>query len=143
MVQQAMHELRGWKQISICMDTTSTSHLSSSISSCVTSQPTARFKLTSSPPSQYIASDIPSNLLLKQFGSHWLAFLVIGFGVVSIGAAFVHSMAGLIATRVFLGLTEGGTLVRFENASAKDFEHTDEGTPTSYHSLLWSTLYPA
>ncbi|KAJ3517997.1 hypothetical protein NMY22_g13843 [Coprinellus aureogranulatus] len=58
----------------------------------------------------YIASDIPSNLLLKQFGSSWLAFLVLGFGVVTIGAAFVRNQAGLIATRVFLGLTEGGTL---------------------------------
>ncbi|TEB22552.1 MFS general substrate transporter [Coprinellus micaceus] len=58
----------------------------------------------------YIASDIPSNLLLKHWGSTWLAFLVIGFGAVSIGAAFVHNLAGLMATRVFLGLTEGGTL---------------------------------
>ncbi len=34
------------------------------------------------------------------------------FGVVSIGTAFVKSFAGLVVTRVFLGLAEGGTLVR-------------------------------
>ncbi|KAJ2915004.1 hypothetical protein MD484_g5406, partial [Candolleomyces efflorescens] len=58
----------------------------------------------------YIVSDIPSNLLLKQWGSIWLAFLVIGFGVVSIASAFLHNMSGLLASRVFLGLFEGGTV---------------------------------
>ncbi|RXW23316.1 hypothetical protein EST38_g2554 [Candolleomyces aberdarensis] len=58
----------------------------------------------------YILSDIPSNLLLKRFGSPWLAFLVVGFGLVSVCSAFLHNFSGLIATRVFLGLTEGGTL---------------------------------
>jgi MFS family permease len=59
---------------------------------------------------QYNVSDIPSNLLLKHFGSNWLAFLVLSFGLVSIFSAFVTSYAGLIVTRVFLGLAEGGTL---------------------------------
>ncbi|TEB22549.1 MFS general substrate transporter [Coprinellus micaceus] len=58
----------------------------------------------------YVIADIPSNLMLKQFGSIWLAFLVIGFGLVSLFSAFLHNNAGLIASRVFLGLTEGGTL---------------------------------
>jgi MFS family permease len=49
--------------------------------------------------------------MLKRFGGPWLAFLVVGFGVVSVCSAFLHSFGGLIATRVFLGLTEGGTLV--------------------------------
>ncbi|KAH6892782.1 major facilitator superfamily domain-containing protein [Coprinopsis sp. MPI-PUGE-AT-0042] len=55
-------------------------------------------------------SDIPSNLLLKHFGSNWLAFLVVAFGLVSVFSAFVTNYAGLIVTRVFLGLAEGGTL---------------------------------
>ncbi|KAJ2928041.1 hypothetical protein H1R20_g9056, partial [Candolleomyces eurysporus] len=59
----------------------------------------------------YVIADIPSNLLLKHFGSTWLAFLVIGFGVVSLASAFLHNMPGLLASRVFLGLTEGGTLI--------------------------------
>ncbi|KAG2011917.1 high-affinity nicotinic acid transporter [Coprinopsis cinerea AmutBmut pab1-1] len=58
----------------------------------------------------YIVADIPSNLILKRYGSTWLAILVIGFGVVALGSAFVTSYQGLIVTRVFLGLTEGGTL---------------------------------
>ncbi|KAF6744579.1 major facilitator superfamily domain-containing protein [Ephemerocybe angulata] len=58
----------------------------------------------------YMISDIPSNLLLKRFGSKWLAFLVVGFGVISMGSAFLTSYTGLIISRVFLGLMEGGTL---------------------------------
>ncbi|KAK0188625.1 MFS general substrate transporter [Armillaria mellea] len=55
----------------------------------------------------YIAAEVPSNLALKHFGSAWLAGLVTIFGVVSIGTAFVKSFAGLVVTRVFLGLAEG------------------------------------
>ncbi|KAJ6519085.1 MFS general substrate transporter [Mycena sanguinolenta] len=58
----------------------------------------------------YIVSDIPSNLALKHFGSVWLAAMITVFGVVSIATAFVTSYGGLIATRVFLGMAEGGTL---------------------------------
>ncbi|KAF5319115.1 hypothetical protein D9611_014104 [Ephemerocybe angulata] len=58
----------------------------------------------------YVIADIPSNLILKRFGSAWLAFLVIGFGVISLASAFLHNYAGLLASRIFLGLTEGGTL---------------------------------
>jgi MFS family permease len=60
---------------------------------------------------QYIVVDIPSNLALKRFGSVWLAAMITSFGIISIGTAFVKSYAGLIVTRVFLGLAEGGTLV--------------------------------
>ncbi|KAF8216668.1 MFS general substrate transporter [Mycena galopus ATCC 62051] len=58
----------------------------------------------------YLVSDIPSNLALKHFGSVWLAAMVTCFGIVSIATAFVKSYSGLIATRVFLGMAEGGTL---------------------------------
>ncbi|KAK0202526.1 MFS general substrate transporter [Desarmillaria ectypa] len=58
----------------------------------------------------YISAEIPSNLALKHFGSVWLAGLVTGFGIVSIGTAFVKSFTGLVVTRVFLGIAEGGTL---------------------------------
>lgn len=61
---------------------------------------------------QYIAAEIPSNLALKRFGSMWLAAMITSFGIVSIGTAFVKSYTGLIITRVFLGIAEGGTLVR-------------------------------
>ncbi|KAG6831613.1 hypothetical protein H0H87_004675 [Tephrocybe sp. NHM501043] len=55
--------------------------------------------------------DIPSNLALKRLGSSWVAAMITAFGVVSISTAFIKSYAGLIVTRVFLGLAEGGTLV--------------------------------
>ncbi|KAJ7043759.1 MFS general substrate transporter [Mycena alexandri] len=58
----------------------------------------------------YILADIPSNLALKRFGSVWLAAMVTCFGIISISTAFVKSYSGLIATRVFLGMAEGGTL---------------------------------
>ncbi|TFK24302.1 MFS general substrate transporter [Coprinopsis marcescibilis] len=58
----------------------------------------------------YTFADIPSNLLLKRYGSHWLAFTVVGFGVITLFSAFLKSYEGLIVTRVFLGLCEGGTL---------------------------------
>ncbi|KIK59579.1 hypothetical protein GYMLUDRAFT_169512 [Collybiopsis luxurians FD-317 M1] len=58
----------------------------------------------------YVSADVPSNLALKRFGSIWLALLVFAFGIVSIGTAFIKSYSGLIATRVFLGIAEGGTL---------------------------------
>jgi len=47
---------------------------------------------------------------LKHFGSMWLAAMVTAFGIISISTAFVTSYSGLIATRVFLGMAEGGTL---------------------------------
>jgi MFS family permease len=59
---------------------------------------------------QYIIIEIPSNLALKHFGSVWLAGMVTSFGAVSLGSAFIKSYQGLLVTRVFLGLAEGGTL---------------------------------
>lgn len=53
---------------------------------------------------------MPSNLALKQFGSIWLGFLIIAFGVVAISTAFIKDFAGLIVTRIFLGIAEGGLL---------------------------------
>jgi MFS family permease len=59
----------------------------------------------------YIMVDIPSNMLLRRFGPRWyLPFLVVCFGLVSIGTAFVRSFAGLATARVFLGIAEGGTM---------------------------------
>lgn len=51
--------------------------------------------------------ELPSNLIFKRVGSWWLAFLVIGFGAVSIGTAFIHNLAGVIVTRILLGTFEG------------------------------------
>ncbi|KAJ3561232.1 hypothetical protein NP233_g10318 [Leucocoprinus birnbaumii] len=58
----------------------------------------------------YMMIEVPSNLVLKRIGSVWIAYLVIGFGAVALGSAFMRSYAQLIVTRVFLGIAEGGTL---------------------------------
>lgn len=55
--------------------------------------------------------EVPSNLALKRVGSIWVAYLVIGFGAVALGSAFMRNYAELLVTRVFLALAEGGTLV--------------------------------
>ncbi|KIJ31703.1 hypothetical protein M422DRAFT_76616 [Sphaerobolus stellatus SS14] len=58
----------------------------------------------------YILVEVPSNLALKRFGSIWLAILMIAFGVIAISTAFITNFTGLILTRMFLGIAEGGLL---------------------------------
>ncbi|KAF5319372.1 hypothetical protein D9619_008618 [Psilocybe cf. subviscida] len=58
----------------------------------------------------YFISDLPANLLMKKFGSIWIAITVVAFGAVSLGSAFIHNYTQLIITRVLLGIAEGGTL---------------------------------
>lgn len=67
---------------------------------------------------QYLCFDIPSNLALKHFGSVWLACTVISFGVITLATAFVKSYRGFLAIRMFLGLSEGGTVVSFNILTA-------------------------
>ncbi|XP_006461471.1 hypothetical protein AGABI2DRAFT_185708 [Agaricus bisporus var. bisporus H97] len=54
--------------------------------------------------------EVPSNLVLKRVGSIWVAYLVIAFGAVALGSAFMKTYAHMLVTRVFLGIAEGGTL---------------------------------
>ncbi|KAF6806100.1 major facilitator superfamily transporter [Colletotrichum plurivorum] len=59
----------------------------------------------------YLFVEVPSNIVLKQFGPrYYIPFLVVGFGLTSLCTAFVRSYEGLIAARVFLGLFEGGAM---------------------------------
>jgi MFS family permease len=61
----------------------------------------------------YILVDVPSNLVLKHMrAGYYLPALVIAWGVVSMCMGFVQSYTGLIVARIFLGLMEGGLLVR-------------------------------
>ena len=73
----------------------------------LTTSPLARL----SPLLKYILADIPSNLLLKRFGSKLIVILVLGFGLISLASTFITNYTGLIVTRIFLGIFEGGTLV--------------------------------
>ncbi|KAH9823264.1 major facilitator superfamily domain-containing protein [Melampsora americana] len=59
----------------------------------------------------YVSSEIPSNLLIGRFGiKNWLAFLVCGWGIVTLCSAFMTNYISFIVTRLFLGLFEGGML---------------------------------
>lgn len=59
----------------------------------------------------YICVDVPSNLVLKYFrAGYYLPFLIVAWGVVGTCMGFVKSYAGLLVTRFFLGLCEGGLL---------------------------------
>jgi hypothetical protein len=61
---------------------------------------------------RYILVDVPSNLVLKYFrAGYYLPALIIGWGIVGMCMGFVKSFTGLIITRFFLGLMEGGLLV--------------------------------
>lgn len=60
----------------------------------------------------YIMVDVPSNLVLKYFqAGYYLPGLIIGWGLVGMCMGFVKSYTGLIISRFFLGLMEGGLLV--------------------------------
>ncbi|KUI71877.1 hypothetical protein VM1G_07478 [Cytospora mali] len=57
----------------------------------------------------YIAAEIPSNMMMKRIRpSIWLTFIMVGWSACMIGQGFVKDYSGLMATRTFLGLCEGG-----------------------------------
>jgi MFS family permease len=59
----------------------------------------------------YIFVEVPSNIVLKRVGARlWIPFLVVGFGAVSVGTAFVKNFNELMVVRAFLGFVEGGTM---------------------------------
>jgi sugar phosphate permease len=59
----------------------------------------------------YIASELPSNLLVKKVGPKiWLPLLTVAWGIVTMCLGFVKNYAGFVAVRAILGLTEGGLL---------------------------------
>ncbi|TAQ86500.1 hypothetical protein B7494_g5172 [Chlorociboria aeruginascens] len=59
----------------------------------------------------YIASEIPSNLVLKKISPKiWLPLLTIAWGIVTMCLGFVQNKAGFMAVRAVLGITEGGLL---------------------------------
>ncbi|KAK6380831.1 hypothetical protein LTS17_005032 [Exophiala oligosperma] len=57
----------------------------------------------------YIASEIPSNLLLRRIGPRiYIPSLCFSWGVISTLQCLVQNYSGLIVCRFFLGLVEGG-----------------------------------
>ncbi|KAJ5109189.1 hypothetical protein N7456_005864 [Penicillium angulare] len=56
-----------------------------------------------------VVTEIPSNILLQRFGpKKWLSFQVLAWGLVATFQAFVKSYPAYLATRLLLGLLEGG-----------------------------------
>ncbi|KAM7184257.1 Major facilitator superfamily domain containing protein [Naviculisporaceae sp. PSN 640] len=57
----------------------------------------------------YAAFEVPSNLLLKKLKpSRWLPTIMVAWGVVMTLMGIVQSFSGLLAARIFLGVTEAG-----------------------------------
>jgi ACS family tartrate transporter-like MFS transporter len=57
----------------------------------------------------YCLFEIPSNLLLERFGARrWIARIMIGWGLVSVGTMFVYDVASFMAARILLGIAEAG-----------------------------------
>ncbi len=57
----------------------------------------------------YVVLEIPSNLMLHRFGARrWMGRIMISWGVVAAGTAFVWDGASLIVARVLLGIGEAG-----------------------------------
>lgn len=56
-----------------------------------------------------VLTEIPSNILLQRFGpKKWLSFQIFAWGLVATFQAFVQNYAAFLATRLVLGLLEGG-----------------------------------
>ena len=57
----------------------------------------------------YCLFEIPSNLILDRVGARlWIARIMIGWGVVSMGMMFISTPATFYAARVLLGIAEAG-----------------------------------
>ncbi|KAJ2904409.1 hypothetical protein MKZ38_008082 [Zalerion maritima] len=59
----------------------------------------------------YIVVNIPANLILRHVGArYWLSGLIFTWGFVTTMTGFVNNYTGLLISRLFLGLCEGGFL---------------------------------
>jgi len=57
----------------------------------------------------YAAFEVPSNLLLKKLRpSRWLPTIMVAWGIVMTLMGIVRGYSGLLAARIFLGVTEAG-----------------------------------
>ncbi len=57
----------------------------------------------------YAGFEVPSNLILERVGARlWIARVMVTWGLVSGGTAFVTGPVGFLAARFLLGLAEAG-----------------------------------
>ena len=59
----------------------------------------------------YIIFELPCNMACKYFGPGWfIPAISLGFGICSLGTAFVHDISGACGVRFLLGIFEAGML---------------------------------
>ncbi len=57
----------------------------------------------------YFFFEVPSNLMLERFGARrWIARIMVTWGLVSMGTAFIHGWVGFLVMRFILGIAEAG-----------------------------------
>jgi ACS family tartrate transporter-like MFS transporter len=57
----------------------------------------------------YFFFEVPSNLMLQRFGARrWIARIMVTWGLLSMGTAFVHGWVGFLVLRFLLGVAEAG-----------------------------------
>jgi MFS transporter, ACS family, tartrate transporter len=57
----------------------------------------------------YFFFEVPSNLMLERFGARrWIARIMVTWGLVSMGTAFIQGWVGFLALRFILGVAEAG-----------------------------------
>ena len=57
----------------------------------------------------YFFFEVPSNLMLARFGARrWIARIMVTWGLVSMGTAFIHGWVGFLTLRFVLGVAEAG-----------------------------------
>jgi ACS family tartrate transporter-like MFS transporter len=57
----------------------------------------------------YFFFEVPSNLMLARFGARrWIARIMVTWGLVSMGTAFIHGWVGFLTLRFILGVAEAG-----------------------------------
>ena len=57
----------------------------------------------------YFFFEVPSNLMLQRFGARrWIARIMVTWGLVSMGTAFIHGWVGFLILRFILGVAEAG-----------------------------------
>src|SRR6202163_2436406 len=57
----------------------------------------------------YFFFEVPSNLMLQRFGARrWIARIMVTWGLVSMGTAFIHGWVGFLVLRFILGIAEAG-----------------------------------
>jgi MFS family permease len=57
----------------------------------------------------YVAAEVPSNIMMKKLRpSVWLTIIMVAWAIVMICMGFISNFSGLLVTRIFLGVAEGG-----------------------------------